>query len=453
MVDDVCSETYPLLPHVRPLPPSEQTSITPLNNEADLPVVANQSHVAANDLWSDNLDLGKMGLEGLDFQPWLSWDDLNTSIFPGLQPTDGPRVSPNSHAGIAEQIVDPVLPTRQITDLASAPGNNEPVTASAHLVSWEPASSGLQPSDQGGLSYPTPSTSCNSPASGLCEITSASPAKTPRKRANKTERATDCKRSCKQKELLLPATISERTVYTLLKSCEFGKRKRRRKEGVKLSDEHVREVLKAGARLLRSDPYGTLRSSVQTWAANESRNLHALDIPIRWRGIEEAAEYFTKLCSDVITDPVANRVAELRLFIDYKDMCKQPEHFCPRPRKKSERDETYVLNCITEAIPAYFRDQQSPDSRRDSISNRIRYGGWWWRLSYVLGIGILLLGGEELFGILYAPKFLSPVRIRSTNMWSGKMTCSRMLRLMRSSRMPPACGQGLFVCFIYQIQL
>lgn len=304
--------------------------------------------------------------------------------------------------------------------------------------------------DKGAISYPTPSTAYDSPSTAMREpaptsprilsvkrtngeeytgsnpttgdllkTTSLSPVTTPCKRANREEARAVCKRSRKQEITLSPTNTSEKIVYSLLKSCVFGKRRRKGwssgekcetqeniEEGVQLTDEHAREILELGPLLFSCDPCETLKSVLQNWVENQSRYQHCLGIPTGWRGINTAAEYFIKLRSNEITDPIADRVAELLLFINYKDMCERPEDFCPWPRRKTERNSTYVLNCIIEAIPHYFHDQQSPDSRRDSISHYICYGGWWWKISYVLGIGLWLLGDEELFRIMYVLVFL-----------------------------------------------
>ncbi|BCR83586.1 uncharacterized protein ACHE_10988S [Aspergillus chevalieri] len=279
------------------------------------------------------------------------------------------------------------------------------------------AETSLQSCDQGGFSYPTP-TDCDSPADGLQEITPASSVITPRKRESMEETTAVRKRYCQKPETMSPATESDGTVYLLLKTCAFGKKMRKgwnkqkrleiqecTEEEVRLSDEHVREVLRAEAQLVCHNPCETIRSGLQNWVENESRKLHALGIPTRWRGIEAAAEYFIELRSNTIADPVSVRAAELLLFINYKDMCKRPADFCPRPRGKNERKSSYVLNCIIEGIPNYFGRHQSLESRRDNISNIVRYGGWWWKLSRELGIGLLLLGDDELFRIMKSDMF------------------------------------------------
>ena len=350
-------------------------------------------------------------MEEPDFDELLDIKDLDLSIF-DPQSADSPQFLPHTQVGTADQTIFPGFPSEQtqVTGLVSTSELNEPVTATANDMSPEPAVCRLQPNGQGSLSYPTPSSSCDSPGTELRELTPATPASTPQKRASKSKSTTRRKRICRQGNP--QDTMAGEAFYSLLRECVFERKTKKKKgrkrtdlvqedvEEVRLDDTHVREVIDAGNRLFRADRCGALWSRVQTWTASESRGQHALGIPSKWRGIEAAADYFTKLRSKKITDTVSSRVAELLHFINYHDMCKRPMDFCPRPPKKGEDKETHVLNCIVETIPDYFKQGLPLDKRRDKVSNVIRYGRWWWRLSHWLGVSILLLGDDELFQMM-----------------------------------------------------
>lgn len=280
-----------------------------------------------------------------NFQPLLNAEHLNLSML-GPQSADSPQFLSNAEIATADREIFSEFTSAQsqATELFSTTELDEPVTATPNSLPLEPTLCMLQPNGQGNLSYPTPSSSCDSPETELRELTPAAPASAPRNRASKSKSTTKRKRIRRQGNS--QDTMAEEAVYSLLKPCVFErktiKKKDRKKTDVvqedvvevRLSDMHVREVIHAGTRLFRADPCGALWSRVQTWIASESRGQHALGIPSKWRGIEAAAEYFIELHSKKITDPVSFRVAELLHFINYHDMCKRPMDFCPRPPKE-----------------------------------------------------------------------------------------------------------------------
>lgn len=261
--------------------------------------------------------------------------------------------------------------------------------------------------EQGIFSYPTPSTTCYlSPRIETRETAHISSATNAQKRTGREDHTRRRKR--KRTARASPAIGSYPIVHTLLKSCIFRKGKKSEKDGSEenynteiLSDARIERVLLAGAHLVGNDLCGSLRPHLESWKKNQSQNLHALGIPAQWQGIEAAGEYFIKIDSEYIADPIGVRVAQLLLFINYTEMCKRPEDFCSQPRKNGEQKKTLVLRCIIESIPGYFSEQQNPTVRRDLVNNQIRHGRWWWKLSRWLGLGVLLLCSEDLFRKMY----------------------------------------------------
>ena len=192
----------------------------------------------------------------------------------------------------------------------------------------------------------------------------------------------------------MPAVISNDTVRLLLKRSvsEWGST---------LNDNKIQEVFIVGVYLLSSDPCRALSSQLEQWQKNESQKLHALGIPMPWPGIEAAVQYVVQLNSKRIADPIAIRIAQTLLFLNYAEMCKRPEDFCPRPRLTSEQNETFVLNCIVDVIFGNSNNQKEQTHCRNTINNQVRFGRWWWRLSSALGVGILLIGDDDLLKKMY----------------------------------------------------
>ncbi|RAL04897.1 uncharacterized protein BO80DRAFT_431482 [Aspergillus ibericus CBS 121593] len=377
------TESVSPLPTVGPHSPSGQGTLAPLSSQTYIPITENQLYAPTG--WQDNLGLEGPTLKEPDHQPLLNAEDPNFSIL-GPQSADSPQFLPYAEIATADREIFSEFTSAQsqATDLFSATELNEPITATANSLPLEPALCMLQPDGQGNLSYPTPSSSCDSPETELRELTPAAPASASRNRASKSKSTTKRKRIRRQGNS--QDTMAEEAVYSLLKPCVF-ERKTIKKKDRKKTDVMQEDV-------------------VETWIASESRGQHALGIPSKWRGIEAAAEYFTELHSKKITDPVSSWVAELLHFINYHDMCKRPMDFCSRPPKEGEdKIETHVLNCIVEAIPRYFKQDLPLDKRRDMVSNVIRYGRWWWRLSHWLGVSILLLGDDELFQMMKSKMF------------------------------------------------
>lgn len=48
-------------------------------------------------------------------------------------------------------------------------------------------------------------------------------------------------------------------------------------------------------------------------------------------------------------DPVAKRIGQVLLYINYAELCKHPKEYCPPSTSKPTV--TYVLNCILDAYP------------------------------------------------------------------------------------------------------
>lgn len=311
----------------------------------------------------------------------------------------------------------PAVPNVESADVQQGALSDQAGDATQNTVSPSDVTKTL-PVDQRASSYPTPSTICyNSPSTDMRETARTPPATNPRKRGGRGYGAARRKR--KRTAGSSPATGSNPVIHILLKSCVFRKGQRSAKDGNRehddkeiLDDEQIQGVLQAGAHLVSNDLCGSLRSHLENWEKNKSQNLHALGIPAQWQGTDAAAENFIKIHSDDIDDLVGTRVASFLFYINYREMCKRPEEFCSRPRKKGEQKKTLVLDCIIDKIldkiPGYFDDQQDPKTRRDLVSDQVRHGRWWWKLSRGLGLGVLLLSSKDLFKRMYVPALTRP---------------------------------------------
>lgn len=200
---------------------------------------------------------------------------------------------------------------------------------------------------------------------------------------------------------IAPNVAAER----LLKGCKFGERK------MSLDDGQLRKVLKAATQLLPCDAAGILRPLLDHWRDNWSHGRHPLGLPTGWIGLGAAVNYIRTLDSHEGLDHIAERVAYLLLYLNYQELRAHPEEYCPRPRARKERNETYILNCI---LDSYHDDPKLSSDyrvRRNRITGIfMRKGAWWWKLATSFGVGILLVGDDKLMSEMY----VSIIRLRST---------------------------------------
>jgi hypothetical protein len=159
----------------------------------------------------------------------------------------------------------------------------------------------------------------------------------------------------------------------------------------KLNDEAIRKVLIAEACVLPPN-LQALRSLSDQWHNNVSQGQHALGLPTEWVGIQAAWNYVKELEAKTL-DPMAENIAYLLFHFNYKELCRRPKKYCPRPPNTHERSTTHVLNCIIEA--AYpddgFRGLEGDQLRRQ-LGYIIRKGQWCWQVVASLGSGVLLRG-------------------------------------------------------------
>lgn len=155
----------------------------------------------------------------------------------GPQSADSPQFLSNAEIATADREIFSEFTSvqSQATDMFSTTELDEPVTATPNSLPLEPTLCMLQPNGQGNLSYPTPSSSCDSPETELRELTPAAPASAPRNRASKSKSTTKRKRIRRQGNS--QDTMAEEAVYSLLKPCVFendqeeGPQKNRRSAG------------------------------------------------------------------------------------------------------------------------------------------------------------------------------------------------------------------------------
>jgi hypothetical protein len=159
----------------------------------------------------------------------------------------------------------------------------------------------------------------------------------------------------------------------------------------KLNDEAIRKVLIAEACVLPPN-LQALRSLSDQWHNNVSQGQHALGLPTEWVGIQAAWNYVKELEAKTL-DPMAENIAYLLFHFNYKELCRRPKKYCPRPPNTHERSTTHVLNCIIEA--AYPDDGfqgLEGDQLRRQLGYIIRKGQWCWQVMASLGSGVLLRG-------------------------------------------------------------
>ncbi|KAJ5828212.1 serine-proline rich protein [Penicillium rubens] len=179
---------------------------------------------------------------------------------------------------------------------------------------------------------------------------------------------------------------SNHAALNMLQSCS-----------VSLENDRIQRILEAEAHLLAQDLDSMLRPLFDHWDKYGSLDLHALGLPVQWKGIQAAVDYLRVLDADATShylNPVAKRIGHVLLYFNYEELCKHPEKYCPRP--SSKRPASHVLDCILDTYPDDPRITKSEKSRRNKISTYyVRRGKWWWALASNLGVGILLAGDSS----------------------------------------------------------
>jgi hypothetical protein len=172
---------------------------------------------------------------------------------------------------------------------------------------------------------------------------------------------------------------------------------------VSLENDRIQRILEAEAHLLARGLDSMLSPLFDYWDKYGSLDLHALGLPVQWKGVEAAVDYLRVLDADATShylSPVAKRIGHVLLYFNYEELCKYPEKYCPTP--PSKRPASHVLDCILDAYPDDPRITKSEKSRRDKISAYyVRRGKWWWVLASNWGAGILLAGDSSPHDVMY----------------------------------------------------
>ncbi|EYE98322.1 serine-proline rich protein [Aspergillus ruber CBS 135680] len=225
------------------------------------------------------------------------------------------------------------------------------------------------------------------------------------------------------------ATSSNQKIIHLLQSCVFG-------QVDVLEQKRIQKVLEAEVRLLIKNPCRMLQPLLGSWDKNTLLDLHPLGLPVLWKGIQGAVNYLRILDVDDTNrflDPVAKRIGQVLLYINYEELCKRPKEYCPPSTSKPTV--THVLNCILDAYTDDPRISMSPQSRRNKISGyHVRRGRWWWRLAGTLGVGMLLIADSSLMSIMCNNSFtINQINVLATfalNTRPGTIRIFRALELM-----------------------
>ena len=129
-------------------------------------------------------------------------------------------------------------------------------------------------------------------------------------------------------------TRSNPATLQLFQSCKFG-------QGRVLEDKQIQRILEADVHLAIQDLRGMLQLLSGEWSSNALLGLHALGLPVCWKGIQGAVDYLRVLDADEtkqFLDPVAKRIGQVLLYFNYDELCKHPEGIFPSFHIKTKRD-------------------------------------------------------------------------------------------------------------------
>lgn len=166
----------------------------------------------------------------------------------------------------------------------------------------------------------------------------------------------------------------------LLQLCTFGKNR------MSLSEKQIQQVLEIHNRFVNYDLLGSLYQILDPWLANIQQGLPGLGLPPVWKGIQGAVNYLRVLDSNKFLHPIAARFALIFFSLNYYELCKHPEKYCPL--SEGRPDTSSVLDCILAAYPDHPRISDNPQSRRNKITGfYAKRGNWWWVVGGTLGVG------------------------------------------------------------------
>ncbi|KAJ6016368.1 serine-proline rich protein [Penicillium herquei] len=200
---------------------------------------------------------------------------------------------------------------------------------------------------------------------------------------------------------------SAQTILGLLRSCRVPVKSSRRAQCASkalkgLNDHQIMKILQVDSLLIAQNPEKMVRPLLDKWDTHKSLNLSTLGLPLQWKGIQAAVNYLRLLDSDAKTshlDPIAKRVAQVMLHLNYNELCETPEGHCSLLPGKSKK--TSVLEAIIGCYPDDPRISNSQQARHDRITTfHVRRGEWWWRLARNFGAGLLFTADNSLMGTM-----------------------------------------------------
>ncbi|KAL4958854.1 uncharacterized protein BDV14DRAFT_185812 [Aspergillus stella-maris] len=173
----------------------------------------------------------------------------------------------------------------------------------------------------------------------------------------------------------LSSCDSTQTKLQLLQLCRFGEDSEQ-----SLDKERISQILKAEAGLLAEESLRPLQPFLGSSQAHILPSLYALGLPVIWKGIEGAVNYYRVLEAEKketpALDPLAKRIAQFLFYLNYRWL-----------EKHVERGRTPVTRLILKACPA----ETITKPRRDNITGyHKRRGEYCWLLVACLGAGVLL---------------------------------------------------------------
>ncbi|KAL5362271.1 hypothetical protein BJX96DRAFT_177005 [Aspergillus floccosus] len=198
-------------------------------------------------------------------------------------------------------------------------------------------------------------------------------------------------------QLILAENDGERQVPVLFKSRLHSGVVQKNRKKVDSTNRELSQVFSLSARLIVSDPGVVLRPLLASWQENVARGAHALGLPLQRKGVNAAGAYARFLKDDAGRDGVAQRVARMWLVLNYRDICKQTDVYCPWPFKG--KPVAHVIDCIARA--ALEDTSKNPSQRdRDAILHFLMQGKWLWTLISQVGMGLVLACSVELMSAI-----------------------------------------------------
>ncbi|CAG8421907.1 unnamed protein product [Penicillium salamii] len=248
--------------------------------------------------------------------------------------------------------------------------------------------------------YATPISDCSTPYDKV-----AAPSYKPKKRTRK-QLVSKGKRK-RRTEPKPRVGNTNNNILALLKNCVCGSKSK------ELNNKQAREVQTVADYMIVNDCHALLQPQLKKWQKNLSSDKHALGFPPLEKSATAAAKYFELLQSErLLKYSLEHRMALISFYLIYLEIAREMRDNEDlgdyEPRSGDDRFTTMANDKILatiHGIKVQTISKEEIDRGRARLNEFHRWGKRWWTLASGVGLGVLLVPGEQLAMAIRNEKF------------------------------------------------